>query len=80
MRTNFVLSGALIEVVKKHRLAKKLSMYKLAKLSGLDKSALGKLEAGLRAPSVDTAHKIARALEIPLWRLIKEAEGEKKAS
>jgi transcriptional regulator with XRE-family HTH domain len=74
MSTDAELSDSLVKVIRKHRIAKKLSMYQLAKLSGLDKSALGKLEAGMRSPSVETAHKIAKALKVPLSKLIAEAE------
>lgn len=74
MSTDAEFTDSLVKVIRKHRIAKKLSMYELAKIAKLDKSALGKLEAGMRAPSVITVHKIARALQIPLWRLIKESE------
>ena len=74
MRSVPDLSDSLAKILKKHRLAKNMSIYRLAALSGLDKSAIGKLEAGTRAPSVDTAFKIATALRLPLWKLIKEAE------
>ena len=74
MRSALDLSDSLAKILKRRRLAKKLSIYRLALLSGLDKSAIGKLEAGMRAPSVDTAFKLAKALGLPLWQLIKEAE------
>ena len=80
MSNSAELSDSLVRVIREHRLAKKFSMYQLAKLSGLDKSAIGKLEAGLRAPSVETADKIAKALGVPLWQMIREAENLRKKS
>lgn len=74
MKATKDLSSALPKVIEKHRLAKKLSMLRMAELAGLDKTVPGKIEAGKRVPSVDTADRIAQALGVPLWKLIKEAE------
>lgn len=74
MKATQELSAALASVIHKHRLAKKMSMLRMAELAGLDKTVPGKIEAGKRAPSVDTADRIARALGLPLWKLLKEAQ------
>jgi len=74
MSTHADLSDSLVKVIKRRRVAKKVTMYRIAKLCGLDKSTLGKLEAGKRVPSVDTADRIARALGTSLSRIVKEAE------
>ncbi len=50
-------------------------MLKLAELAAVDKTYIGKLERGARVPTIDTANRLARALKIPLWKLIKEADG-----
>jgi transcriptional regulator with XRE-family HTH domain len=68
------LSSAFSKVVRKHRLARDISMLRLAELAAVDKTYVGKLERGMRSPSIDTAHRLARALGIPLWKLIQEAE------
>lgn len=44
------------------RQAAGLSIYRLAQLTGLSKSYLGKLERGAQAPSLETARTIAKAL------------------
>lgn len=71
------LSPAFSKVLKKHRLAKGISMLKLAELAAVDKTYIGKLERGARAPTIDTANRLAQALKIPLWKLIKEAALQK---
>jgi transcriptional regulator with XRE-family HTH domain len=68
------LSRALAAVIKKRRVAKGLSLTKLAELSGLTQTYPGMIEKGDRVPTVDVAHAIARSLDVPLSDLIKEAE------
>jgi transcriptional regulator with XRE-family HTH domain len=68
------LSGTFSKVVKKHRLAKGISMLKLAEMAAVDKTYIGKLERGMRAPTLDTAGRLAKALGLPLWKLVKESE------
>ena len=74
MKATQDLSASLAKVIQKHRLAKKISMLRVAEAAGLDKTVPGKIEAGKRVPSIDTADRIAKALGVPLWKLIKEAE------
>ena len=74
------LSDSLANVIEKHRLAQKMSMLRMAELAGLDKTVPGKIESGKRVPSVDTADRIAKALGVPLWKLIKEAEVNREKS
>ena len=68
------LSDAFSEVVKKYREARKLSKASLAKKAGLHQTYIGLLERGERSPNLDTANAIATALEIPLGKMITEAE------
>ena len=72
------LSAALSKVVRKHRLAKGISMLKLAEMAGIDKTYPGKFERGMRSPSVDVANAIAKALGLRLSQLIGEAEKLRK--
>lgn len=44
------------------RQAAGISIYRLAQLTGLDRSYLGTLERGTKAPSLETASVIAQAL------------------
>lgn len=58
--------------IKKYREDKGISKYRLAKLSGISEGAISLIESGKRKePTVDTLLKIARALDISAWELIK---------
>jgi transcriptional regulator with XRE-family HTH domain len=73
-RARFVLSDGFSHVVKRHREAKGFSRAALAEKAGLHQTYVGLLERGERSPNLDTANAIAGALNIPLSRLIAEAE------
>ena len=69
-----ILSDAFSQVVKKHRVKRKLSRAALAEKSGLHQTYIGLLERGERSPNLDTAKAIAKALGLSLGKLIVEAE------
>ena len=56
------------------RLRQGLSMRELAQKAGLAQPAISYIERGLRTPSIDTAYRIAVALDIDLSALIQRAE------
>lgn len=61
--------------IKRLRQQKKLSQEKLARLTDISLNTLTKIESGFtKRPSVQTIHKIARALGVSLDRLV---EGNK---
>jgi len=68
------LSLAFAEVVKRRRIAAKLSMETLAAKAGLHQTYIGLIERGLRNPSLDTVEAIARVLGTSASSMIKEAE------
>ena len=68
------LSDAFSQVVKTHREAKGFSRAGLAEKAGLHQTYIGLLERRERSPNLDTANSIARALGVPLSKLIIEAE------
>lgn len=68
------LSTALATVIKRRRVAKGLSLTRLAELSGLTQTYPGMIEKGDRVPTVDVANSIARSLGVSLSELIGEAE------
>ena len=74
MRSSPELSDKFAKVVKKHRQLKGYSKSTLAEKSGLHQTYIGLLERGERSPNLDTAKAIANALEIPLGKMITEAE------
>ena len=75
-RHRLVFSDAFAQVLQRHRAAKNLSKQALAEKAGLHQTYIGKIESGLSNPSLDAAHAIAEALDIPLSTLIIDAEKE----
>lgn len=63
-------------VVRRLRLAAKLSQEALSGEAGLHRTHVGLLERGLRMPSILVAQKIAKALGISTAELIAEVERE----
>ena len=68
------ISLAFGAVVQKHRKAKGLSQERLAHKAGLHRTYVGLVERGLRKPTIEVGHALARALGTPLSDLIREAE------
>jgi transcriptional regulator with XRE-family HTH domain len=68
------LSRALAQVIHKRRVAKGISMTKLAESSGLAQTYIGFIERHINTPTIDSANAIAKALGVKLSRLIIEAE------
>ena len=67
-------SDAFAAVVKRHREEMKFSKEEFARRAGLHQTYIGLLERGARNPTIDTAHALAKALDVPLSELIVEAE------
>ena len=64
--------------LKELREAKKLSQGDIEKRTGLLRCYISRVENGHTVPSVDTLEKMARALEVPMYRLFTdEAKIEK---
>jgi transcriptional regulator with XRE-family HTH domain len=61
----------LISLLKKRR--GKMSMTVLAQKSGVSLSMISFIERGLRNPTLDKLLDIADALEVDLWKLLREA-------
>lgn len=62
------------KVIRRHRVWKDWSRKELALKAELSPGYIREIEAGRYDPSIRTLSKIANALEIPLWQLIREAE------
>jgi transcriptional regulator with XRE-family HTH domain len=67
-------------LVKKHRLAKKLSQEALAEKADVHPTYVGLLERGQRTPGIDAAERIAKALGMKLSQVVAEAERATKGS
>jgi transcriptional regulator with XRE-family HTH domain len=65
-------------LVKKHRLAKKLSQEALAEKADVHPTYIGLLERGQRVPGIDVAERIANALGLKLSLLVAQAERRAK--
>jgi len=61
-------------LVKKHRLARKLSQEALAEKADVHPTYVGLLERRQRIPGIDVAERIANALGLKLSQMIAEAE------
>ncbi len=66
-------------LVKKHRLAKRLSQEALAEKADVHPTYIGLLERGQRTPGIDVAERIAKAFGMKLSLLITEAERGNRA-
>lgn len=62
------------QAVRARRLRKNLSQEALADLIPMNRTYVGDIENSRKAISLEMAYKISVALEVPLSRLIKEAE------
>tara|TARA_B100000989_G_scaffold173502_1_gene130111 strand:+ start:498 stop:731 length:234 start_codon:yes stop_codon:yes gene_type:complete len=56
------------------RKAKGISHEKLAEKAGITRPAISHIESGRRKPSLLVCIKIAKALDLKLWEVIKKAE------
>ena len=63
-------------VIKEIRKNKKISQYKLALISGLSMGYISHIESGHYSISVDALKKIADALGVPAWEILKRVEDE----
>jgi transcriptional regulator with XRE-family HTH domain len=61
-------------IVRKHRKARFLTQEQLAEKSELAPKMISLIERFQRNPSVNVADSIARGLNVPLWRLVKDTE------
>ena len=66
------------EVLRKHRKARFLSQEELAERADLASKMVSFIERFERNPTVNVADSIAQAMDVPLWRLIKDAEDLRK--
>ncbi len=73
-RRRLEFSDAFALVLQRYRTSKKLSRQTLAQKAGLHQTYIGLIERRKSNPSLDAANAIAEALEMPLSKLIADAE------
>jgi transcriptional regulator with XRE-family HTH domain len=66
--------SATVYLLKQKRIALGLSMNMVAKRARISHSMISRIEHELRRPTLDMLMRIANAMEVDLWPLIKEAE------
>jgi len=66
------------EVLRKHRKARFLSQEELAERADLSSKMVSLIERLKRSPTVNVVDSIAQAMNVPLWRLVKDAEDLRK--
>jgi transcriptional regulator with XRE-family HTH domain len=68
------VSAVFARVLRREREAQGLSQEALAHRAGVHRTYVGLIERGLRKPTIEVGHALARALGTPLSELIREAE------
>lgn len=66
------------QVVRKHRKARFLSQEELAERADLASKMVSLIERFERNPTVNVADSLAQAMNVPLWRLMKDTEDLRK--
>jgi transcriptional regulator with XRE-family HTH domain len=61
------------QLLRDERIRRKISMDQLAAKAGLSQPMISYVERGLRNPTLDTLLRIAGALDVDLWKLLKRA-------
>jgi transcriptional regulator with XRE-family HTH domain len=61
-------------LLREQREAMGLSMNEVAARAGLSHTMISRVERGLRRPTLDTLLRIAGAMKLDLWPLLKKAE------
>lgn len=67
------------QAIKRRRAAEGISQEELADRAGVHRTYMGSVERGERNVSLDNVERIARALDLPVWQLLKDAEGGEPA-
>lgn len=66
--------AAIADLLRAEREKQGLSKYEVAQRSGLSDQAILYVESKRRIPSIITLYAICKAMSLPLWKIIKEAE------
>ena len=66
------------EVVRKHRKGRFLTQEALAERADVSPKMVSLVERFKRSPTVNVADSLAQAMDVPLWRLVKDAEDLRK--
>jgi len=70
-----IVSRQVAQLLCEERLRRRMSMTQVAERSGLSRQMISYMEHGKRNPTLDTLLRIANALDVNLWKLVKRASG-----
>lgn len=73
-----IISSNVVDTLRAERIRQELSMNALAEKAGLHVSMISLLERHLRKPTLDVFLRIAGALNVDLWRVLKSATEKAK--
>jgi len=68
-----MVSLRVVQLLRQERQRRGMSLNELAARSSLSRSMVSYVERGLRNPTLDTVLRIANALGVDLWRVLKAA-------
>jgi transcriptional regulator with XRE-family HTH domain len=68
------ISARFGRTVRAHRHKKQLTQEQVAEAAGLHPTYVGMVERNIRKPTIEAAARIAKALRLPLWQLLRETE------
>jgi len=71
-----IISSAVIQALRTERLRQDISMNVLAQRAGLHVSMISLVERELRNPTLDVFLRMAEALNVDLWKILKSATNE----
>jgi transcriptional regulator with XRE-family HTH domain len=66
----------IIQLLKEAREKRGISKYLIAQESGLSQQAIGYMEKGHRIPSLETVLRVAKAMNVDLAEIVKQAQAE----
>jgi transcriptional regulator with XRE-family HTH domain len=66
----------IIQLLKEERERRGFSKYVIAQESGLSQQAIGYMEKGHRLPSLETVVRVAKAMNVDLPKIIRQAQKE----
>ena len=75
-----VVALEVVRLLRKERIRREISLNRLAENAGLSRSMVSYVERGIRNPTLDTLLRIAIALDVDLWRLLKQASTARRST
>lgn len=68
-----VVSLEVVRLLQAERIRLAISLNRLAEKAGLSRTMVSYIERGMRNPTLDTLLRIAIALDVDLWKMLRKA-------